>query len=163
MQDIIGAKILYWLVKKLQEQHYSTTVGKIVKLMYIYELFTGIDLDYELYHNGLYSRRVIYFIHIGKHLKWLEDYYKKDEGLFLKALNVKKAININKKDKEIIQDIIDYYGYFSTNELFVITTALYLKTKFGMSNEQVIDHISSLRPKRSIDWIKSLVLKGVVV
>jgi len=158
MKDITGAKILYWLVKGLQKRHYSTTINKLVKLMYIFERLSGEDLDYELRYNGPHSSRVIYFIHIGKHLGWLEDHWKKEMGLFL---TTKEAdVDLDEKDKQIIQELIDRYGTFSTNELNVITTALFLKTVYNASEEDIIYYIYSLNPKRDLEQITKLVIRA---
>lgn len=144
MKDIEGAKVVFWLVKELGE----VSVNKLMKLMYIYEVITGNDFDYTLYHSGPHSRRVIWFINIAKYLKWVEEYY--DQTLLLKPL---------KADIEPIEkiDIAKQYGIFSTVELSIITTALYMKKEFGSSDEEIANHIKSLKSDKDARWINNLI------
>lgn len=147
--DFRGAKIVYYLVKELKE----ISVKKLMYLMYIYETISGIDLDYSLYHFGPKSIRVNWFINTAKSLNWIKEYYDK----FLKLIPLSPEIEpLENEDKEIL-DIVKHYGRFSTSELSIIATALFMKREFGSSEEEIFESIKSLKPNKEPFLIRKLI------
>ncbi len=104
--------------------------------MYIFEINSEEDFDYTMYHYGPYSSKVEDFVNIAEALGLLKIEWIPDKGYSINPLNKSSnlLIKIEKEEKRKIEKIVEKFGEFNVNELFIITTALYIKNNLKHLN-----------------------------
>jgi len=162
-----GPALVYYLVKELKKKYPKKQVGKTIiqKLMYIFELTSGKDFDYTMYHYGPYSWKVSEYLNLAEALNAVEIDWDPSKGYFVRP-NDKPPfkVSIGEEEKKLMRQIIEKYGKFNAVELSIFTTAMYVKDRFGESDpENIVKIVSSLKPEHKKEWIKQILIKAEIV
>jgi len=167
MKEILkGPSLVYNLVKKLKEKYPEKQIGKTViqKLMYLIETKSDLDLGYTLYHYGPYSSMVNEYITLAETLGFVSVRWDYEKGYFIDPLKPNEDLLVDIEEKNSIKVIVDNYGNFTANELSIMTTALYIKNRFGVeSPENIISAVLQAKPKNKKEWIEKILIKGGIV
>ena len=133
--------------------------------MFFLKLEGIIDSDYSLYHYGPFSVEVAQELDYAQCEKLLEIQWKMDSGYFIKT-NEEKSEELEKLDqhtKQTINDVIKRYGHYDASKISIIATALYIRDRFGINDQDLAEKVKSIKPKYSVDQIATLLLECGVV
>ena len=163
MKEMLQGPILvFHLVKMIKEKYPNKQVGKTViqKLMYLFETRSHEDFDYTMYHYGPYSSKVGGYINRAEALGLIDVKWIPKKGYFIepnkKGMD-KLPIQIEEEKLRQLETVIDEFGGFTANELSIISTTIYVKNNFGISDPQkIIETVLSLKPNNQMEWIKQL-------
>ena len=160
-----NARLIYWLIKKLEEKYPANQIGKtkIQKLMYLLENKLNEDFGYTMYHYGPYSSEVAETLNTANILGWLDIKWKIDKGYFISTKKVSLP-ELQDKESKVIENLVDKYGDFSAVELSIIATAVYVKNNFDIEDpDEIIDVVLSLKPNNKREWVKNILEKAGVI
>jgi len=163
MREIFrGPSLIFHLVKIAKEKYSNKQVGKTViqKLMYLYAVRSLEDFDYTMHHYGPYSSKVGEYINMAEALELVEVKWIPEKGYFIepnkKGMD-KLPVQIEEEKLRQLETVIDEFGGFTANELSIISTTIYVKNNFGISDPQkIIETVLSLKPNNQMEWIKQL-------
>ncbi|MHA1248770.1 MAG: hypothetical protein ACTSRP_02140 [Candidatus Helarchaeota archaeon] len=153
--------IIYYLVKKLEEKYPGKQIGEstIQYLMYIFERKMHEDYRYELYHRGIYSHLIGYYIAAANSAELITSKWDPLRGYFHHTKK-ESSYRLSNKDRAMLDTIVDRYGNFMIQELFVITTAMYLRTlRPNINIQSIIQGITALKPHLSSTQVKQILIK----
>jgi uncharacterized protein YwgA len=165
------ATILF-LVKKINEKYPSKQIGKtlIQKMMYLIKREGVVDYTYSMYHYGPFSNEVSSDLNLCEALGMLTIDWNIDKGYIIKRKedqSGKESIyekELSNDDKNKIEKIVEEYGSFSTKELSIITTAIFLKEEESIkSTDDLVKIVFSLKPDYSEDFIREILKKSRVI
>jgi uncharacterized protein YwgA len=161
MEDSIfrNPTLLAFIIKKLREKYSDIQIGKTViqKIVFLLSRELTLDFEYGMYHYGPYSNRLDHELNFAEDSDLVKTRWVEDQGYFIEATDelLKFEKLITPEEKKVITEIVENYGDFNAKELAVITTALYLKDKYGLENEalpvsvhQFKDHFTTQQIER---------------
>ncbi len=162
-----GPSLVYYLVKRLKEKYPEKQIGKTIiqKLLFLVETRSDLDFDYTMYHYGPYSSQIGEYIGLAENLGFINVKWNSKKGYFIEPLQPNKSLLLEVEDlQNLLEEVVDNYGKFTANELSIITTAIYIKNKFGIkSPEELINIVLQIKPNNKKDWIKDILIKGDVI
>ena len=159
-------KLIYWLIKKLEEKYPGQQIGKtkIQKLMYLLEDSLNEDFGYTMYHYGPYSNEIAESLNVANIIGWLDMEWHVGEGYYISLKNPSSISEIQPDEETKINEVVEKYGHFTALELSIITTAVYVKKNFDVNDpNEIIDIVLSLKPNNKKEWIKDILERAGVI
>lgn len=161
MHTLKGIALVYFLIEKIREKYSNVQIGKTVvqKMTYLLEKERGYDFGFSMYHYGPYSTLISNYLDLAESLGLLKITWDSEKGYFIEPVRIdeKSKIyqtlkeNIDLKDQEKINKIVENYGKFSplAVRLSIVATALYIKENFDVSEKEIIEIVKALKHQYS--------------
>jgi len=169
MMSVRKVTALIWhLVKELQDRGVRQ-VGKtmVQKMMFLIGREIGEDFAYSMFHYGPFSMVVAQYIDYAEYAKAINVEWHDEKGFFITPVNSKGdslSSLLTEEDKKVIKNVVEKYHKFSTSELSIITTALYLKDNFNVQDEkEMIRIVKSIKPGYSEERIGALLKEARIL
>jgi len=155
--------LISYIVERIKETYPATQISKTIiqKLVYLLSGTNPIDFDYSLYHYGPYSSQVSNELNFAEEIDFIVIDWIPEKGYSISpgSMYSSKQLlqNTQKVERDAINEIVQKYGSYNAIELSIITTALFLKEKFGVNDKsKLVEIVSSLKPQYNKERISNL-------
>jgi uncharacterized protein YwgA len=156
-KDEIVVSALQYLLFKLKEQRGNKNIGRtlIQKLMFLLNRQEVVDLNYTLYHYGPFSNELSAVLDETAARGIINETWQDGSGYDISLLGTYRSHpGINKK---CIEEVVKQYGNYSAGDISIIATALFLKDKYNVHNDELIELVNKVKPNYSIADIKKII------
>ncbi len=151
-------KLICGFLEEFQRRLPWRRVGSLIlqKMLFLFEQKKKWDLSFSLNHRGPFSELVELGIDRLLVQAIIEVISYSGGGSFIR-LN-QNPYSLAEEDRELIRQLVDKYGQLSSEELVILTTAIFLKNRYEIeSKNQLIDLIQESRPQMTRSDIKEIV------
>jgi len=155
--------LISYVVKRIKETYPVTQISKTIiqKLVYLLSRKNIVDFDYSLYHYGPYSSQVSSELNFAEEIDFIVIDWIPEKGYSISpgSMYSSKQLlqNTQKVERDAINEIVQKYGSYNAIELSIITTALFLKEKFGVNaKSKLVEIVTSLKPQYNKERISNL-------
>jgi uncharacterized protein YwgA len=139
--------ILTYLVERGQK--YRNQVGKtfIQKLMYLIGKELNRDFGYRFHFYGPYSSLVEGGLNYASFLKSVDIHWDVNHGYFIKPSKNTSVFTkiLSEEEKDKIESVLKEYGKLTVQDLSIVATAYYLKERYELSGEDLIQAVGNMK------------------
>ncbi|MEF8848943.1 MAG: type II toxin-antitoxin system antitoxin SocA domain-containing protein [Candidatus Thermoplasmatota archaeon] len=152
--------LIGYLVKKFNEKHPHKQIGNTIvqKMMYLLSRQNIVDFNYSMYHYGPYSSEVSRELNFSENTGIVGSIWNTDKGRNIWAKETLDEFEefIEEEEKDSINKIIDKYGKYRATDLAIIATGFYLRDRYDIPDEKLVEKVHSLKNKYTPEIIKKL-------
>ena len=150
-----------YLIKKMSEVYPGKQVGKTIvqKLIYLLVKKNTLSFRYSMFHYGPFSSEVAGELDYAENLDIVEINWKYNEGYFItpdKKIDRFEHLLTNDEKKQVDQ-VVQHFGSLSAADIFILATAIFLKSRFDTPEQELPQVVHNLKPKYSIKTIKDII------
>ncbi len=150
--------IVCGFLKCFAEKFPHKKVGSLIlqKMMFLFEQEKKWNLGFSLNHRGPFSELVESILIRAQSAGNIGTYPYQKSGYYIQLLKCPQEVS--DEDKKLIEQLVEKYGRLCSDDLVILTTALFLKDRFEVeSKSQLIDLISESRPQMERAEIKKII------
>jgi len=155
-EEIIG--IVCGFLECFAEKFPFKKVGSLIlqKMMFIFEREKKWDLGFSLNHRGPFSELIESMLILAQSAGNIAICPHREGGQYIKLIKYPRSVS--QEDEKLIEQLVEKYGRLCSDDLVILTTALFLKDRFEVqSKSQLIDLIQESRPQMMRSDIKKIV------
>jgi len=149
--------IVCGFLKCFAEKFPYKKVGSLIvqKMLFLFEQEKKWNLGFSLNNRGPFSELVESILIRAQSAENIR-MYPYQRGHYIRLLKCPQEVS--DEDKKLIEQLVEKYGRLCSDDLVILTTALFLKDRFEVeSKSQLIDLISESRPQMERAEIKKII------
>lgn len=134
-------------------------------MMYLLTRQKIVNFSYTMYHYGPYSNQVSRELSFAENAGIVDSEWDTESGRFLSVTDDFDTFErfVSDNEKQAIHRIVERYGNLYAKQLSIIATALYLKDKFSVPDDQIIEKVHALKDKFSEEEIQEILISAEVL
>lgn len=159
--------IIAYVVKKMTEKNNDRRIGKTLlqKIMYLISRHNIGEFLYSLYMYSPYSDNLDFEINFAEDSGLIKIEWVDRAGYCITLLKNSEDFFdlISEDEKKVIDEVVDRYCDFTTKELSIIATAMYVRDYFGIDGkEKIIEVLSKLRSDFDRGFIADVLERTII-